>query len=62
MNATDYSELAKENWDVIVIGAGPGGLTAARECALKDLKTLCIDRKQEIGNPVRCGEGLGEAG
>ena len=59
MNPIDYEEIAKQEWDVIVIGAGPGGLIAARQAAKKGLKTLCIDRKQEIGTPVRCGEGLG---
>jgi len=59
MNPIDYSDLTKQEWDVIVIGAGPGGLIAARQTAKKGLKTLCIDRKQEIGTPVRCGEGLG---
>ena len=59
MNPVDYNDLSKENWDVIVVGAGPGGLIAARQCAKKGLKTICIDRKQEIGTPVRCGEGLG---
>ncbi|MEM0372739.1 MAG: NAD(P)/FAD-dependent oxidoreductase [archaeon] len=59
-NPVDYSELASISWDVIVVGGGPGGLIAARQCAKKGLKTLCIDRRQEIGSPVRCGEGLGE--
>jgi len=59
MNPIDYNALANENWDVVVVGAGPGGLIAARQCARKGLKTICIDRKQEIGSPVRCGEGLG---
>jgi geranylgeranyl reductase family protein len=36
------------NWDydVIVVGAGPGGSTAARFCAQAGLKTLLIERKK----------------
>jgi dihydrolipoamide dehydrogenase len=32
-----------EKWDVVVIGAGPGGYVAAIRCAQLGLKTLCID-------------------
>ncbi len=47
-----------KNWDVIIIGAGPGGNMAAQEFAKRGVKTLVIDRKQQIGPPKRCGEGL----
>jgi len=45
-------------WDVIIVGAGPGGSKCAHEFAKRGIKTLVIDRKQEIGTPKRCGEGL----
>ncbi len=48
------------NWDVIVVGAGPAGIKAGEELAKRGLKTLVIDRKQEIGAPKRCGEGLSD--
>lgn len=51
----------EKEYDVIIVGAGPGGSVAARECSEKGLKVLVIDRRQEIGTPVRCGEGLGES-
>jgi len=47
------------DYDVIVVGAGPAGSIAAREAAKKGAKTLLIERKKEIGAPVRCGEGIG---
>ena len=47
-----------KEWDVIVVGAGPAGIKAGEELAKRGLKTLVIDRKQEIGAPKRCGEGL----
>jgi len=44
--------------DVVVIGAGPGGSTAARYAALGGAKTLLLEKRTEIGTPVRCGEGV----
>jgi geranylgeranyl reductase family protein len=42
--------------DVLVIGAGPAGSAAARECAQAGLTTLMVDRRKVIGQPIRCGE------
>ncbi len=50
-----------QEFDVIVIGAGPAGLTAAKKLSEGKAKVLCIDKKQEIGVPKRCAEGLGVA-
>jgi digeranylgeranylglycerophospholipid reductase len=47
-----------KEYDVIVVGAGPGGSTAARFAAQGGAKTLLIEKRQEIGTHVRCGEGL----
>jgi len=44
-------------FDVLVIGAGPGGLAASRLSSKRGLKTLLIDKKLAIGEPVNCGEG-----
>lgn len=49
----------KNDHDVIVIGGGPSGSTFARYCAGAGLDVLVIDKRKEIGVPVRCGEGLG---
>ncbi len=46
-------------YDVIVIGAGPAGSIAARTTAQAGLSTLLIEKRQEIGSPVRCGEAVG---
>lgn len=43
-------------YDVVVVGAGPAGAVAARFAAEKGASTLIIDRKREIGTPVRCAE------
>ncbi|MGC8663150.1 MAG: geranylgeranyl reductase family protein [Thermoplasmata archaeon] len=45
-------------YDVLVIGAGPGGSTAARFAARKGLKVLLVEKRPDIGSPVRCGEGI----
>jgi len=49
----------KTNYDAIVIGGGPAGSTFARIAAEGGMEVLVIDKRKEIGVPVRCGEGLG---
>lgn len=44
--------------DVIVVGAGPGGSMAAKYCADGQLNTILIEKKAEIGSPLRCAEGI----
>jgi digeranylgeranylglycerophospholipid reductase len=46
------------NYDVIVIGAGPAGSIAAKTAAEKGLNVLLVEKRQEIGVPVRCAEGV----
>jgi digeranylgeranylglycerophospholipid reductase len=45
--------------DIIVIGGGPAGATFARIAAAGGLDVMVIDKRKEIGVPVRCGEALG---
>lgn len=45
--------------DVLIIGAGPGGSSVARACALAGLDTIFIDKRYEIGYPIRCAEEIG---
>ena len=47
----------KGSYDVLVIGAGPAGSIAAKTAAEKGLDVLLIEKRQEIGDPVRCAEG-----
>ena len=46
-------------YDVVVVGAGPAGSTAARTAAGAGLSVLLVEKRQEIGSPVRCAEGVG---
>lgn len=45
-------------FDCAVVGAGPAGGMAARTVSEKGFDVLLIDRKTEIGLPVRCAEGI----
>lgn len=49
----------KKIYDVIVVGAGPAGSVAARRAAEAGFATLLIEKRQEIGAPVRCAEAIG---
>lgn len=44
------------SYDVIVIGAGPAGLTAATEIARSGLKALCLDKLAPGGEIMNLGE------
>ncbi len=50
--------MMKSEYDIIVIGAGPAGSTAAK-FASERADVLLLDKHREIGSPKRCGEGLG---
>ncbi len=44
--------------DALVIGGGPAGSTTAHEVAKGGFNVLMIEKRSEIGIPVRCGEGI----
>ena len=44
--------------DVLVIGGGPAGSMTAKWAAKHGAQVLMIEKRQEIGSPVRCGEGM----
>lgn len=45
-------------YDVVVVGAGPAGSMTAKWAAKGGARVLLIEKRQEIGSPVRCGEGI----
>ena len=48
-----------QTFDVIVVGAGPGGSTAAKRCAESGLATLLIERKRLPRDKVCTGMVMG---
>jgi len=42
--------------DLVVVGAGPGGLYAALEALKRGLSVHVFDKKTVVGTPVKCGE------
>ena len=48
----------KENYDVIVVGAGPAGSMAARFAAEQGVSVLMLEKDRDVGYPVRCGEAV----
>jgi len=45
-------------YDVVVVGAGPAGSMTAKWAAKGGARVLMVEKRQEIGSPVRCGEGI----
>ncbi len=50
------------NYDIVVVGGGPAGSTTAKFAAKNGANVLMIEKRQEIGVPVRCGEGIAKEG
>jgi digeranylgeranylglycerophospholipid reductase len=53
-HGTSAPERAAEPWQVVVVGAGPAGATAARCAARAGAEVLLIDRRAVVGRPVEC--------
>lgn len=49
------------NCDLVVVGAGPAGSMTAKAAAEAGLKVVMLEKRQEIGDPVRCAEGVSKA-
>ena len=50
--------VKRQQWDVLIIGGGPAGSLAARSAAEQNVDVLMVEKRQEIGSPVRCAEGV----
>lgn len=44
------------SFDVVVVGLGPAGATAARVIAKAGARVIAFDRRREAGKPVQCAE------
>jgi len=49
-------------FDVVVVGAGPAGSNAAEYAAKGGLRVLLLEKRQQVGFPVRCAEAVGSGG
>jgi digeranylgeranylglycerophospholipid reductase len=49
------------DYDIVVVGAGPAGSSTARWAARNGARVLMVEKRQEVGSPVRCGEGISRA-
>jgi len=54
--------LQQNKFDLIIVGGGPSGTTAAKYAASKGIDVLVLEKDREIGVPVRCGEAASDAG
>lgn len=50
----------RNEYDIIVVGAGPAGNVAARYAAEKGASVLLLEKDRDIGLPVRCGEACSQ--
>ena len=54
--------MLKEEYDVIVVGAGPAGSTAARYAAEGGARVLLLEKDRDVGYPVHCAEAVSDEG
>ena len=52
----------KNEYDIVVVGAGPAGSMAARFAAEHGVSVLMLEKDRDIGYPVRCGEAISKEG
>jgi sarcosine oxidase, subunit alpha len=57
--ATEFPEVAERTVDVLVVGAGPAGLAAARAAAAAGATTLCVDEGDVPGGSLLAQPGQG---
>ena len=53
--------ILEASYDVLVVGAGPAGSTAAMYAAENGASVLLLDKKKEIGSPIQCAGFLPDA-
>lgn len=54
--------MRRLRYNVVVVGAGPSGSSAARAAAERGVSVLLLEEHPEVGLPIQCAEGLSERG
>lgn len=54
--------MGREIVQVVVVGAGPAGSSFARHASRAGLEVLLLEKRQQVGFPVRCAEAVGRDG
>jgi len=52
----------ENEYDVIVVGAGPAGSIAAKFAAEQGVSVLMLEKDRDVGYPVRCAEAINREG
>ena len=50
--------MARIETEVLVAGGGPGGLAVAETTAKSGINTVVLERKKDVGNPIRTSGGI----
>jgi digeranylgeranylglycerophospholipid reductase len=53
--------MLREESDIVVIGGGPAGLMAGWEAARRGCSVVVIEKDDEVGIPLNCGEAVTKA-
>ena len=54
--------MLKNEYDIVVVGAGPAGTVAARYAAQNGVSVLILEKDRDVGYPVRCAEAINREG
>ncbi|MBN1299884.1 MAG: NAD(P)/FAD-dependent oxidoreductase [Melioribacteraceae bacterium] len=54
--------MIKNEYDIVVVGAGPAGSTAAKFASEQGASVLMLEKDRDVGYPVRCGEAVSRKG
>jgi digeranylgeranylglycerophospholipid reductase len=54
--------MSMNDYDVIVVGAGPAGSIAAKYAAEGGARVLLLEKDRDVGYPVRCAEAVSHEG
>ena len=48
-----YIDSPRDNYDVVIVGGGPAGLTAAHELSRHDIRSVVLEKSSQVGGLAR---------